>query len=38
MFEDGEVNAELLYVLFVFTQTYCAEYKDLANRYGGTIV
>ena len=31
MFEDGEVNAELLYVLFVFTQTYCAEYTDLAS-------
>jgi hypothetical protein len=28
MFEDGEVNAGLLYVLFVFTQTYFAEYKD----------
>jgi hypothetical protein len=30
MFEDGEVNAGLLYVLFVFTQTYFAEYKDWA--------
>jgi hypothetical protein len=28
MFEDEEVNAGLLYVLYVFTQTYRAEYKD----------
>ena len=27
MFEDGEVNAGRLYVLYVFTKTYCAEYK-----------
>ena len=27
MFEDGIVNADRLYVLYVFTQTYCAEYK-----------
>jgi len=30
MFEDGKVNAGRLYVLYVFTQTYCAEYKDRA--------
>ena len=30
MFEDGEVNAGRLYVLYVFTQTYCAEYQDRA--------
>jgi hypothetical protein len=30
MFEDREVNAGLLYALYVFTQTYCAEYKDQA--------
>ena len=30
MFEDGEVNAGQLYVLYVITQTYCAEYKDQA--------
>ena len=28
MFEDGIVDADRLYVLYVFTQTYCAEYKD----------
>jgi hypothetical protein len=28
MLEDGIVNAGRLYVLYVFTQTYCAEYKD----------
>ena len=30
MFEDREINAGLLYALYVFTQTYCAEYKDQA--------
>jgi hypothetical protein len=30
MLEDGIVNAGRLYVLYVFTQTHCAEYKDRA--------
>ena len=30
MFEDGIVNAGRLYVLYVFTQTYCAQYTDRA--------
>ena len=30
MFEDGIVNAGRLYVLYVFTQTYCAQYPDRA--------
>ena len=45
MFENGEVNAGLLYVLFLFTQTYRAEYNDRAcdvwtacNRSGRRIV
>ena len=28
MFEDGIVNAGRLYVLYVFTQTYSAQYPD----------
>jgi hypothetical protein len=28
MFQDGIVNAGRLYVLHVFTQTYCAQYPD----------
>jgi len=30
MFEDGIVNAGRLYVLYVFTQIYCAQYPDRA--------
>ena len=30
MFEDVEVNVGRLYVLYVFTQTYWAEFKDRA--------
>jgi hypothetical protein len=30
MFEDGIVNAGRRYVLYVFTQTYCAQYPDRA--------
>jgi hypothetical protein len=30
MFEDGIVNAGRLHVLYVFTQTYCAQYPDRA--------
>ena len=30
MFEDGIVNAGRLYVLYVFTQTYCTQYPDRA--------
>ena len=30
MFEDGRVNAGRLYVLYVLTQTYCAQYPDRA--------
>ena len=28
MFQDGIVNAGRLYVVYVFTQTYCAQYPD----------
>ncbi len=31
MFEDGIVNAGRRYVLYVFTQTYCAQYPDRAR-------
>jgi hypothetical protein len=30
MFEDGIVNAGRLYVLYIFTQSYCAQYSDRA--------
>ena len=30
MFDDGMMNAGRRYVLYVFTQTYCAQYPDRA--------
>jgi len=30
IFEDGIVNADRLYVCYVFTQSYCAQYPDRA--------